>query len=222
MQGLFLCCFFSGGEREVEQNNKKSGGERKSSAETEIERESESEMQKAEQQQAAKMEGIANSGNLAGAGGVDAGDDEISRSALSTFRAKEEEIERRRMEVRERFQAQLGRVEEESKRLAMIREELETFGDPMRKEVSQIRKRIDVLDKEIKPLGATAQKKEREYKEALDAFNEKNKVKVQLVNRLVELVTESEKMRMKKLEELSNSIDTMRPKDLKSTLSFDN
>lgn len=49
-------------------------------------------------------------------------DEEMSRSALSTFRAKEEEIERKKMEVREKVQAQLGRVEEETKRLATIRE----------------------------------------------------------------------------------------------------
>ena len=49
-------------------------------------------------------------------------DEEMSRSALSAFRAKEEEIERKKMEVRERVQAQLGRVEEETKRLAEIRE----------------------------------------------------------------------------------------------------
>lgn len=46
----------------------------------------------------------------------------MSRSALSTFRAKEEEIERKKMEVREKVQAHLGRVEEETKRLATIRE----------------------------------------------------------------------------------------------------
>ncbi|GAB2300690.1 hypothetical protein Dimus_034728 [Dionaea muscipula] len=138
------------------------------------------------------------------------GDEEISKSALSAFRAKEEEIERKKMEVRERVQAQLGRVEEESKRLAMIREELEALGDPMRKEVAQVRKRVDAVNKELKPLGITVQKKEREYKEALDAFNEKNKEKVQLINRLVELVGESERLRMKKLEELSKSIESMR------------
>jgi len=49
-------------------------------------------------------------------------DEEMSRSALSTFRAKEEEIERKKMEVREKVQLQLGRVEEETKRLATIRE----------------------------------------------------------------------------------------------------
>ena len=32
---------------------------------------------------------------------------------------------------------------------------------------------------------------EREYKEALEAFNEKNKVKVQLINRLVEVYSSS-------------------------------
>jgi len=49
-------------------------------------------------------------------------DDELSMKALSAFKAKEEEIEKKKMEIRERVQAQLGRVEDESKRLAMIRE----------------------------------------------------------------------------------------------------
>ncbi|CAN1275840.1 hypothetical protein LINPERPRIM_LOCUS15832 [Linum perenne] len=100
-------------------------------------------------------------------------DEEMSKSALSTFKAKEEEIEKRKMEVRERVQAQLGRVEEETKRLAMIREE-------------------------------------KEYKDALEAFNDKNKEKVQLITKLMELVSESERQRMKKLEELSKSIDSSR------------
>lgn len=49
-------------------------------------------------------------------------DEEMSKSALSTFKAKEEEIEKRKLEVRERVQAQLGRIEEETKRLASIQE----------------------------------------------------------------------------------------------------
>lgn len=49
-------------------------------------------------------------------------DEEMTRSALTTFRAKEEEIERRKVEVRDKVQARLGRVEEETKRLAEIRE----------------------------------------------------------------------------------------------------
>ncbi|BBH07686.1 unknown function family protein DUF662, partial [Prunus dulcis] len=171
-------------------------------------------------------------------------DEEMSRSALSTFRAKEEEIERKKMEVREKVQAQLGRVEEETKRLATIREELEGLADPMRKEVSQVRKKIDSINKELKPLGHTCQKKEKEYRDALEAFNEKNREKVQLITKLMEvcnldglnlnlsavepasnfglarlrsstrpnsqpilikLVSESEKLRMKKLEELSKN-----------------
>ncbi|XP_071720193.1 uncharacterized protein [Rutidosis leptorrhynchoides] len=136
-------------------------------------------------------------------------DEEMSRSALSTFKAKEEEIEKKKLEVRERVQAQLGRIEEETRRLATIREELEALTDPMKKEVTVVRKKIDSVNKELKPLGQTCQKKEREYKEALDAFNEKNKEKVQLITRLMELVGESEKMRMKKLEELSKSVETV-------------
>jgi len=136
-------------------------------------------------------------------------DEEMSRSALSTFRAKEEEIERKKMEVREKVQAQLGRVEEETKRLATIREELEGLSDPMRKDVSLVRKKIDTVNKELKPLGHTCQKKEKEYREALEAFNDKNREKVQLITKLMELVGESEKLRMKKLEELSKNIDSM-------------
>lgn len=49
-------------------------------------------------------------------------DEEMTRTALSAFRAKESEIEKRKLEVRERVQAQLGRVEEETRRLATIRE----------------------------------------------------------------------------------------------------
>jgi len=149
------------------------------------------------------------SGSLSFNGLMTKEDEEMSRSALSTFKAKEEEIEKKKLEVRERVQAQLGRIEEETRRLATIREELEALTDPMKKEVSVVRKKIDSVNKELKPLGQTCQKKEKEYKEALDAFNEKNKEKVQLITRLMELVSESEKMRMKKLDELSKSVETI-------------
>ncbi|KEH38961.1 putative RAB6-interacting golgin [Medicago truncatula] len=136
-------------------------------------------------------------------------EEEMSRSVLAMFREKEEEIERRKLEVRDKVHAHLGRVEKETKRLAEIREEIEGFTDPKRKDVAIVRKRIDMVNKELKPLGQTCQKKEREYNEALEAFNEKNKEKAQLVTKLVELVTESERIRMKKLEDLSKNIDSL-------------
>ncbi|XP_027349642.1 structural maintenance of chromosomes protein 1A-like isoform X3 [Abrus precatorius] len=168
-------------------------------------------MMQTEQQQNNQLV-VQNSGSLSFSSHLSKEDEEMSRSALSTFRAKEEEIERKKMEVREKVQLQLGRVEEETKRLATIREEyqeLEALADPMRKEVALVRKRIDSVNKELKPLGHTCQKKEKEYKEALEAFNEKNKEKVQLITRLMELVSESERLRMKKLEELSKNIDSL-------------
>ncbi|KAM7280525.1 hypothetical protein ACFE04_007659 [Oxalis oulophora] len=139
----------------------------------------------------------------------DNNEDELSRSALAMFRAKEEEIERRKMEVRNRVQAQLGHVEVATRRLAEIREELEALSDPMRKDVAILRKKVDIVNKELKPLGQSCQKKEREYKEALEAFNEKHKEKSQLLSKLMELVNESEKLRMKKLEELSKNIERL-------------
>uniref|UniRef100_A0A7N0VCK9 RAB6-interacting golgin n=2 Tax=Kalanchoe fedtschenkoi TaxID=63787 RepID=A0A7N0VCK9_KALFE len=136
-------------------------------------------------------------------------EEEMTRSALAAFKAKEEEIERKKMEVRERVHAQLDRAEEAAKRLAEIREEIEGLADPMRKDVTIVRKRIDLVNKELKPLGMSCAKKEREYKEALEAYNVKNAEKLQLVAKLKELVGESEKLRMKKLEELSRTMESL-------------
>ncbi|CAD6261032.1 unnamed protein product [Miscanthus lutarioriparius] len=145
--------------------------------------------------------------------GSSAGDEDegegSSRSALSVFKAKEELIERRKMEVREKMFAHLGRVEEESKRLAFIRQELEGMADPTRKEVESIRKRMDTVNRQLKPLSKSCVKKEKEYKEVLEAYNDKSKEKALLVNRLIELVSESERMRMKKLEELNKTVDSL-------------
>ncbi|CAM8919867.1 unnamed protein product [Rhodiola kirilowii] len=136
-------------------------------------------------------------------------EEEMTRSALANFKAKEDEIDKKKMEVMERVHAQLGRAEEASKRLAEIREELEGLADPMRKDVTIVRKRIDLVNKDLKPLGQSCVKKEREYKEALEAYNVKNTEKAQLVAKLKELVGESEKLRMKKLEELSKHMDSL-------------
>ncbi|KAL8148091.1 uncharacterized protein LOC141706170 [Apium graveolens] len=136
-------------------------------------------------------------------------DNKEDMSALSAFRTMEEEIKKKKMEVSKKVQAQLGRVEEETKRLAEIRQELEGLADPRRKEVAFLRKRIDVVNRELRPLGQSCLKKEKEYKEALEAFTEKNKEKAQLVTKLMEMVSESERVRMKKLEELSKNIDSL-------------
>lgn len=46
--------------------------------------------------------------------------EEISRLAISSMQAREEEIERKKMEVKEKVELQLGRAEEETRRLAQI------------------------------------------------------------------------------------------------------
>ncbi|XP_058199085.1 uncharacterized protein LOC131314464 [Rhododendron vialii] len=164
-----------------------------------------------EYQQQSQMLRVKNSGMLSNNGSpvMEDREEEMTRSVLSAFRAKEEEIERKKMEVKDKVQAHLGRVEEETKRLAEIREELHALADPMRKEVSIVRKKIDLANRELKPLGLTCQKKEKEYKEALEAFNEKNREKAQLLVKLTEMVNESERTRMKKLQELSKNIDSL-------------
>ncbi|KAL6195879.1 hypothetical protein ACLB2K_031496 [Fragaria x ananassa] len=165
-----------------------------------------------EQQQLQMQRVNKNSGAIVSYTGspVDDKEEEMSRSALAIFRVKEEEIERKKLEVRDKVQAQLGRAEEASRRLTEIRDELEALADPMRKEVANIRKRIDLVNRDLKPLGQSCQRKEKEYKEAVEALNEKNREKAQLLSRLMELVGESERLRMKKLEELNKHVETLR------------
>ncbi|KAG9134246.1 hypothetical protein Leryth_019181 [Lithospermum erythrorhizon] len=116
-----------------------------------------------QEQHNSQMVRVKNSGMLSnynsGSPLSDDKEEEMTRSALSTFRQKEEEIEKKKSQVRERVQAQLGRVEEETKRLAVIREELEALEDPLRKEVSLVRKRIDLVNRDLKSLGQSCLKK---------------------------------------------------------------
>ncbi|AEC09238.1 RAB6-interacting golgin (DUF662) [Arabidopsis thaliana] len=87
---------------------------------------------------------------------------------------------------------------------------LEIMGDPMRKEVGMVRKKIEMANREIKSLSQSCQKKEREYKEIHEAFDEKNKEKAHLVSILMELLAESERVRVKKLEEINKTIGSLR------------
>lgn len=77
-----------------------------------------------QQQQHPNVQQVKNSGMISSdqSPRIDDKEEEMSRSALAMFRAKEEEIERRKMEVRDKVHAHLGRVETETKRLAEIRE----------------------------------------------------------------------------------------------------
>lgn len=92
-------------------------------------------------------------------GSNDRSEDKMSKLTISTLQAMEEEIERKKMEVKEKVEFQLTRAEEEAKRLAQIWEELEVMGDPMGKEVGVVRKRIDTVKRELKSLGQICQKK---------------------------------------------------------------
>lgn len=76
------------------------------------------------EQQQSQMQRVKTLGIISGHGSPPKEDKEedMSRSVLAMFRAKEEEIQRKKMEVRDKVHAQLGRAEEATKRLAEIRE----------------------------------------------------------------------------------------------------
>ncbi|CAA7060881.1 unnamed protein product [Microthlaspi erraticum] len=126
------------------------------------------------------------------------------------YQAREEEIERRKMAVKEKVQQRLGYAEEATRSLTQKMEELEIMGDPMRKEVGMLRKKIDMANRDVKSLSQSCQKKEKEYKEILEAFDEKNKEKAHLVSILMELLAESERVRVKKLEEINKTVGSLR------------
>ncbi|KAL8210432.1 hypothetical protein R6Q57_004869 [Mikania cordata] len=116
---------------------------------------------------------------------IDGHDDD----ALFAFQAKEEEITKKKMEVKDRLEAQLSRFHQETKKLAEIRCDLEALEDPSWREGLVVRKRVDMVNKELKTLAQNCQKKEKEYREAIDAFNDKNREKAQLITRLTEVRT---------------------------------
>ncbi|KAG7569372.1 RAB6-interacting golgin [Arabidopsis thaliana x Arabidopsis arenosa] len=126
------------------------------------------------------------------------------------FQAREEEIERKKMAVKDKIQQRLGFAEEATRSLTQTLEGLEIMGDPMRKEVGMVRKKIEMANREIKSLSQSCQKKEKEYKEIQEAFDEKNKEKAHLVSILMELLAESERVRVKKLEEINKTVGSLR------------
>ncbi|KAG0578570.1 hypothetical protein M758_4G029900 [Ceratodon purpureus] len=132
-----------------------------------------------------------------------------SDSAVKIVHAKEQEIEKRKLQVREKVQAQLNRVNNEARSLDQLRKELEGLEDPTKQEVADIRKKIEVVDRELRPIKQLCEKKEKELKDALETYNEKSKIKTDLVGRLMDIVTESERQRMHKLEELNRLLEEM-------------
>eukprot|EP00897_Mesotaenium_endlicherianum_P002785 jgi/Mesen1/2534/ME000161S01586 len=131
------------------------------------------------------------------------------KATVQSLKTKEAEIEKRKAEVQERVKLQLTRVEQEAKRLDELKKDLEALEDPTRREVADLRKKIEAIDREIRPLKSLCDRKEKELKDAVANYNEKSEKKNELVGKLFELVTESEKMRMEKLEDLNRHLQAM-------------
>ncbi|CAI5949362.1 unnamed protein product, partial [Closterium sp. NIES-64] len=93
------------------------------------------------------------------------------------------------------------------------REELDTIEDPTKKEVADLRKRIELVDRELRPMRALVERKEKELKDATTAYNNKNAQKSELVGKLFEIVTESERQRLAKLEEITSLLTQMERKE---------
>ncbi|PWA80915.1 hypothetical protein CTI12_AA127900 [Artemisia annua] len=135
------------------------------------------------------------------------GNNEEEKQAIELFQAKEEEIQKKKLQIRQKLELQISRAEEETKRLSRVWEELEVLTDPVRKELATVRKKVDSVNRELRSLGISCQKKEKEYKEASEALHQKNEERNQLTVALAELVKESDKARMKKLEELNKILE---------------
>lgn len=66
------------------------------------------------------MMSLASMGSNGRASTDDSDECEATKTAISSYLAREEEIERRKMEVKERVESQLNRAEEETRRLAQV------------------------------------------------------------------------------------------------------
>ncbi|KAI3778374.1 hypothetical protein L2E82_07615 [Cichorium intybus] len=142
-----------------------------------------------------------------GTGALVNGNDEEEICAIALYQAREEEIEKKKMQVKEKVECQLGRAEKETRRLAQVWEDIELLTDPMRKDLTIVRKKIDISTRKLRSMRQSCQKKENEYREAMEALHQKSDEKKRLTIILAELVKESEKVRMKKLEELNKILD---------------
>lgn len=133
----------------------------------------------------------------------------VESDVVASVRAKELEIEKRKSQVQVKVRAHLSRLESQGRRLEELKRELEGLEDPTKKEVAEVRKKIECVDRDLKPLKHLCDRKEKELKEATQLFNEKNKHKNELVSRLMEIVTNSERQRMQKLDELNKQLEAM-------------
>eukprot|EP00271_Cylindrocystis_brebissonii_P020319 TRINITY_DN6681_c0_g1_i1.p1 TRINITY_DN6681_c0_g1~~TRINITY_DN6681_c0_g1_i1.p1 ORF type:complete len:253 (+),score=45.92 TRINITY_DN6681_c0_g1_i1:335-1093(+) len=138
--------------------------------------------------------------------------DEQLNQTVKKLESKEQEILRKKLAVEQRVRAQVSRVEQEARRLDELRRELNALEDPTRKEVSELRKRIELVDRDLRPIKALCDRKEKELKEAVVTYNDKSAQKTELVGKLFEIVTESERVRIAKLEELNNLLSAMEDK----------
>ncbi|KAJ7514010.1 hypothetical protein O6H91_23G022400 [Diphasiastrum complanatum] len=77
------------------------------------------------------------------------------------------------------------------------------------REVVEIRKKIESIERDLVPLKQICTKKEMELKGAMEAYDEKSKLKGDLVNRLIEVVTENDRLKMRKLIELHRHTESM-------------
>eukprot|EP00249_Psilotum_nudum_P013806 c24523_g2_i1 orf=387-1025(+) len=146
---------------------------------------------------------------VGGRPGQENGKSPANKAAVVPTRLKDQETEKRKGEVKVKVQAQMNRVEQEAKRLEELRKELEKLETPTKKKVLDIKKKIDSLDKELTPLTQLRQRKEKELKFAEEAYNQKSNLKLELVTKLTEIVTESERLRMQKLDELKKHLELM-------------
>lgn len=70
-----------------------------------------------EEERKKKMKNLGSSGRLSS---DENDDEELSKLAIASFQAREEEIEKKKMEVKEKVESQLTRAEEETRRLAHV------------------------------------------------------------------------------------------------------
>mmetsp|Transcript_41531 Transcript_41531/g.111311 ORF Transcript_41531/g.111311 Transcript_41531/m.111311 type:complete len:211 (-) Transcript_41531:37-669(-) len=118
----------------------------------------------------------------------------------------EEEFKRKEKILRDKMQSEFGKIHSKQRQLEEIRRELEKLEEPMRRDVSLIRTRLETLDRDL--LFATKEhaRKKKEYEEAAEALDKKRQEKSMLAEHLRMIIHDNEQRKASKLEELMHKL----------------
>eukprot|EP00736_Rhodelphis_marinus_P005742 Rmarinus@m.21265 len=121
----------------------------------------------------------------------------------------EKEIQRQEALIRTQLQDRLGRVKAEEQLLHHVAEELRQLEAPLRMDVKELRKKIELVTKEEQRAIERHRKAEVEIQEAKEGLEDCQQRKKILCEQLSSIMQQSESRKQEKLDELNTKLATL-------------